>query len=324
MRISLSQQDKSDVSLSVVIPTYNCLEYLPKAVASVLDQKMANCELIIVDDGSTDGTLAWLEKLKACTSNVSIIYQKNKGVVNARNRAIGKARGEFIAFLDADDFRYPYTFERQLAHMQKNKNCVLSFTNYDHLTEDYAHIIDCFGYWKEFKQCSEFNNPLMFYPLQDPVNQLLSVNIIGTSTTMVRTSAIRSLGGFSQDMKSASDWEMWLRLAKIGGLAFSSESTTGYLMRAGSITSNRLERLSAISTIISANAKDTLSTGKAIRNAKSHLFEGYADYHRHQNNSLRAIICDVRSIGYAPQLRRVKHLCHDLKNLLTLNKLDRV
>lgn len=324
MKIEVYKDKPESCALSVVIPTYNCLEFLPKAISSVLEQGLNDYEVIIVDDGSTDGSLEWLEKFKLYSNNISVVRQNNQGVVKARNRAIGMAQGKYIAFLDADDFRYPYTLERQLKHMQLNPECVLSFTNYDHLNEDYTQVIDCFSYWKEFKQVTEFNNPLMFYPLKDPLNQLLSTNIVGTSTTVVKKSAILSLGGFSEKMQSASDWEMWLRLAKRGDIAFSSEATTGYLMRAGSITSRRLDRLAAISQIISVNAKEPLVKKRAVSRAKAHLFEGYADYHRSNENSIRAIYYDLSSLYYSPQFRRLKHLCHDIKCLLTPSKLNRV
>lgn len=323
MKIEISKDKPKSCELSVVIPTFDCLEFLPKAISSILEQGVTDYEIIIVDDGSTDGSLEWLEKFKHYSNKISVIRQKNQGVVKARNRAMGIAKGKFIAFLDADDFRYPYTLERQLKYMQINPGCVLSFTNYDHLKEDYTQVIDCFSYWKEFKQITEFNNPLMFYPLKDPLNQLLSTNIVGTSTTMVKTSAILSLGGFSEKMKSASDWEMWLRLAKVGDVAFSSEATTGYLMRAGSITSRRLERLAAISQIIEANAKEPHVKRSAVSRARAHLYEGYADYHRTNENKIRAIYYDLSSLSYSPQFRRLKHLCHDTKRILTPSKINR-
>ena len=90
--------------VSVVIPAYNCAEYVGQAVESVLHQTIADWEIIVVDDGSRDHTRLVLEKY---SDRIRYIYQQNQGVSIARNCGIELARGEFIAFLDADDYFSP-------------------------------------------------------------------------------------------------------------------------------------------------------------------------------------------------------------------------
>ncbi len=89
------------------MPNYNCLDYLPKAIDSVLQQQDVRFELIVVDDGSTDGSLEWLKAAEQKYNQLRVLTQPNQGVIAARNRAIKKANGQFIAFLDADDYWYP-------------------------------------------------------------------------------------------------------------------------------------------------------------------------------------------------------------------------
>jgi glycosyltransferase involved in cell wall biosynthesis len=86
--------------ISVVIPTYNCESYIAEAIESVLRQNYVELELIIVNDGSTDGTLAVCERFGSC---VYVISQHNQGVASARNTGIRAANGSVIGFLDADD-----------------------------------------------------------------------------------------------------------------------------------------------------------------------------------------------------------------------------
>jgi len=86
--------------VSVIIPTYNCVNYLLSAMESVFAQTYQDFEVIVVDDGSTDGTR---EVLSPYTDKIKYIYQENRGVSSARNRGVRESVGEYIAFLDADD-----------------------------------------------------------------------------------------------------------------------------------------------------------------------------------------------------------------------------
>ena len=106
--------------VSVIIPCFNCDKYLEEAVESVLAQTFTNFECLIVDDGSTDNTRQISESLVRRDSRVKYYFQDNNGVASARNFAIRQARGEWIQFLDADDWlhqdnkyqyqRYSYQF----------------------------------------------------------------------------------------------------------------------------------------------------------------------------------------------------------------------
>lgn len=104
--------------LSIIMPVYNAFKYLETAVSSVLDQTYQKFELILVDDGSSDGSGELCETLALVDSRVRVIHQKNKGVAAARNAGLDAARGEYIGWVDSDDLVHSEMFEIMLAHME--------------------------------------------------------------------------------------------------------------------------------------------------------------------------------------------------------------
>ena len=100
--------------VSVIVPAYNAEKVLPRSLSSLFNQDYENIEIIVVNDGSKDGTLMYLKSLQAEHKNLVVIDQKNGGVSKARNSGIAVAQGEFIAFLDADD-EMPKDFLRKMA-----------------------------------------------------------------------------------------------------------------------------------------------------------------------------------------------------------------
>ncbi|HEY0835569.1 MAG TPA: glycosyltransferase family A protein [Azospirillum sp.] len=106
--------------VSVIIPAYNAERYIGATLASVIAQTHRRLEILVVDDGSTDGTVAIVEQHMAGDGRVRLIRQRNGGVANARNRGIAESRGPFIAPLDADDLWHPEKLETQLAAMRRS------------------------------------------------------------------------------------------------------------------------------------------------------------------------------------------------------------
>ena len=108
---------RSTTTVSVVIPTHNRIESLSIAIDSVLKQQYQKYEIIVVDDGSNDGTSEWCQKNHP---DIVLITQSNHGVSHARNRAIELARGEWIALLDSDDRWYPEKLSVQMKAIAEN------------------------------------------------------------------------------------------------------------------------------------------------------------------------------------------------------------
>ncbi|HEY9298747.1 MAG TPA: glycosyltransferase family 2 protein, partial [Phormidium sp.] len=110
---------------SVIIPVYNVQKYIAAAVQSVLDQTYENFELLIVDDGSPDCSVEVCQQFT--DPRIKIIRQKNRGLAGARNTGIRHAQGEYLAFLDGDDFWEPEMLAKNIAHLESSPEVGVSF-----------------------------------------------------------------------------------------------------------------------------------------------------------------------------------------------------
>ncbi|TVQ04201.1 MAG: glycosyltransferase family 2 protein [Balneolaceae bacterium] len=173
--------------VSVVIPVYNGARYLGDALDSVFNQSYPLMEVIVVDDGSTDQS----SMIAKGYPGVRYLYQSNQGVSAARNSAINIAKGEFIAFLDADDIWKPEKLTRQMNFMLKNPEILITGTNAVNFLEPDTLLPDWLAKrsgWKEVKH-------------------------IIPSTMVVHSSVFSGIGGFSTEYRSNEDTE-WLWRAK--------------------------------------------------------------------------------------------------------------
>ncbi|HKY63186.1 MAG TPA: glycosyltransferase family A protein [bacterium] len=179
----------SDVT--AVIPTYNRLEMLGEAVESVRRQSLPPRQLIVVDDGSTDGTWDWLQSQKGLIA----LRQDNRGPAAARNLGAAAAETEYLAFLDSDDLWLPPKLETQTAFLEENPEC-------------------------RFCQTEEiwYRNGARVNPMKKhakPSGQVfeacLSRCLISPSGVMFRREFFVELGGFDESFEVCEDYELWLR-----------------------------------------------------------------------------------------------------------------
>lgn len=112
----------SELKLSIIVPVYNVAPYLKTCIDSILNQTFKDYELIIVDDGSTDGSENICESYKLKDNRIRVIHQKNKGLSGARNTGIDAARGTYIAFVDSDDYIHPIMYQVLITAIEKNQS----------------------------------------------------------------------------------------------------------------------------------------------------------------------------------------------------------
>lgn len=179
--------------VSVVIPTYNRAQFICEAVDSILAQTYKNCELIVVDDGSTDNTKDVLERYR---DHLIYLYQPNKGPGAARNLGISQAKGEFIAFLDSDDRWLPEKLSLQMELFKKYPSTGIVGCG------EYCIDVDGQRTWEGFVQ-----------PQLD-IKQLIVRNLLWPSRVVIRKGCFDLVGLFDKTLLHNEDWDMWLCIAK--------------------------------------------------------------------------------------------------------------
>ncbi len=183
--------------VTIYVPTHNRIEMLKRAVKSLQAQALENFEAIIVDDGSKDGTEAYLQELVKIDSRFRFFrHEQPKGACAARNKAIFAARGKYITGLDDDDEFVPNRLQRMLSEFK----------------EDHAFICATFyavsGNGKKLVPWQSGS-----YSLQD----ILSRNI--TSQVLTKTERLQAIGGFDERLSSCQDYDCWVRLMQLYGPA---------------------------------------------------------------------------------------------------------
>lgn len=205
--------------ISVVIPLYNKEKQIAHTLQSVFNQTFQNFEVVIVDDGSTDGSVAEVEKLS--DSRIRLIHQKNAGVAAARNRGIEEAKGDLIAFLDADDEWKPEYLATQYHLSQKYPNCSVFACNYEFRNMEgkvTPTIIRKLPFTGEDGILSNY-----FEVASCSHPPICSISI------MVKKQAIQAIGGFPVGIRSGEDLLTWARLAVSGKIAYSKLSLAVFI-----------------------------------------------------------------------------------------------
>jgi glycosyltransferase involved in cell wall biosynthesis len=184
-------------TVSVVIPTYNRVKVLSRAVRSVLNQDYQDFEIIVVDDGSTDNT----EELVSSFGEPRIKYvrhEKNRGPAAARNTGIGCAKGKYVAFQDSDDEWFPQKLSRQVRVFE---------TAAERVGVVYT------GFWR-IRDSSRKYEPRKREKLEGDIHkELLKGNFLGTPTVLVKKECFESAGFFDEKLLHLEDWEAWLRIS---------------------------------------------------------------------------------------------------------------
>jgi len=197
------EQIKSNTEISVVMPVYNSVHYLEESINSILYQTFKNFELIIVNDGSADGSNNIIKKFGVSDSRIKIIDQENMGAVNARNVGLAHANARYIAVMDSDDIAQPNRLEDTYVHLEENSNCICVGGGIISIGADGTKLGR--GDWQPPLVCrSDFSSV--------PPN----VAHLPHSTVLFRKSALKSLSGYRPFFKLAHDLDLLLRLEELG------------------------------------------------------------------------------------------------------------
>ncbi|UBF24885.1 glycosyltransferase [Kovacikia minuta CCNUW1] len=277
--------------ISVIIPAYNSMTYLPETLNSVLGQTHADFEVLIIDDGSSDHVQEWASKI--ADSRVKLIAQPNQGASAARNTGITHAQGKYLAFLDADDLWQPNKLEKQLQCFAENPEVGLVHTWVTMINEKSKPTG---GILTSFSEGAVWE-------------QLLERNTIACCSVMVRRDCFEQAGLFDQSLRSAEDWDMWIRIARYYPFAVIRQPLALYRMIPTSKSKNCQLVEQSLSRIIEKNFQ-------AVPPELSHLRSrsyGYANFNlawkalqSRDKDYKAARQFRERAIGYYPELRSTR------------------
>jgi glycosyltransferase involved in cell wall biosynthesis len=233
--------------VSVIIPCYNCKDYIRETVESVLRQTYKNFEIILIDDGSTDGLFEACEDFFH-VNNVMYIHKENGGPASARNLGIAKSNGEFIAFLDSDDLWSPNKLEKQTAALVAG-DCKLAYTKRAEFLSE--------------KGTGEHIMPNAACYSGDVFERLLLGNFITNSSVMIKREVLNDVGLFREDNDffAIEDYQLWLRIAAKYNLCFIDELLIFYRLHQNQISKSSVKTLFKLSKMYF----DFFKSGELVR-----------------------------------------------------------
>jgi glycosyltransferase involved in cell wall biosynthesis len=226
--------------VSIVIPAYNAMNYLPDTVESVFQQTFDNYEVIIVNDGSQDNIESWFAQLNH--PKVRLITQENQGLSGARNTGILNAQGEYVALLDADDLWAPTKLEKQVELLNQSPEVGLIYT------------------WMALIDENGLPTGRMF-SAEDEGNvweKLLEFNVVGCgSVPLIRRSCFDKVGLFDRNLRSyVEDWDLWLRMAPHYDFKVVKEALVFYRQLSSSASKNWEAMAISYQIVLDKNFKD--------------------------------------------------------------------
>jgi len=248
--------EKVNPLVSVIIPCFNHGKFLPDAVASVRSQNYAATEIIIIDDGSTDNTQQIAQKL----TGVKYIHQKNQGLSSARNNGVRQSAGEYLVFLDADDWLLPNAISINLTFLQQDAS--LAFVSGAHE--------------KVFVETGEkvltsqiINENHYWYFLQG--------NYIGMhATVMYRRSVFESFK-FDETLKACEDYDLYLKIARKFPILHHTQEIAAYRIHNTNMSGNIPMMLDAVLSVLTRQKESLYNTSERAAYKKGHKI--WKDYY---------------------------------------------
>ena len=298
----------SSPQVSVVIPAYNAMRFLPQTVASVLQQTFTDFEVLIIDDGSKDGTAQWAAA--QTDPRVKLVSRANGGAAATRNTGVAAARGEYVAFLDADDVWQPTKLAKQVARAEADPSVGL--------VDTWISYIDSAG--------EPIGEVMTQHVEGDVWAEMLEYNLVRCgSTPLVRRRLFDEVGSFDEGFRYAEDWEMWIRITARARFAVVKEPLVAYRQHANNKHKNHQAMLPTLRRIIEKSFQDVPAAqqhlkGRALGRAHLHaawraLYAG--DY------KLAAQLRD-EAMAHYPRLRYAKNSVRLSLNILRMRWLERL
>jgi glycosyltransferase involved in cell wall biosynthesis len=292
------------------MPCFNSAKFVKQAIDSALNQTFTKFELLIIDDGSTDNTLTIIKRISQNDHRIRIFSRPNRGISATRNFGLEQAKGEYISFLDSDDYWHSEKLKLQVATLEEYPNAILCYSRFlvwNNKNGFYETPDKIYESKEIMNDIDEVFSGWMYIKLLEDV-------YTWTGTILVRRHALKNAGGFNQDLVIGEDHDLWIRLSRIGHFKKLAAPLALYRENQDSIT-NKLhsQNYSAIvfenavkqfglknpdgTGISSAHAND-LRYKKWFRFAYQHFWGGNAKIARSAFLECFRYRIKLRNIGY--------------------------
>lgn len=213
--------------ISVCMPVYNAKRYVAEAIESIVSQTFRDFEFLIIDDGSTDGSLAILKRYAEQDSRIRLWSGPNAGYVPRLNEMLALSRGPLIARMDADDVSLPERFAQQVEFLRSHPEV--------DVVGGSQECIDSRGY-----PLAVWHPPASHDEIQECA--LTGSGTISHPTVMMRRKAVLAVGGYREEMMPAEDYDLWLRMGECGQLANLPDIVLRYRMHDASVSATLQRR----------------------------------------------------------------------------------
>jgi glycosyltransferase involved in cell wall biosynthesis len=234
--------------VSVIVPTYNRAYCLEETLRTALAQTHRAVELVVVDDGSTDGTRELVERLRAEDGRIRYHHQANRGVAAARNVAMELATGEYLAFLDSDDRWHPWKLELQVRALRHLAEAGMVWTDMTAVDPDdrvvaERYLREMYDAYRWFPGDTLFTDileaaewlgpdaaglPAARLLSGDIYSAMITGNLVHTSTVLLRRDWAGRAGGFPEQNRTGEDYDFHLRTCRLGPVAYLDVASTLY------------------------------------------------------------------------------------------------
>lgn len=296
---------QNNQKVSVIMPACNSSHYVEESISSVLNQTHRNIELIVIDDGSTDETWTIINAWSERDDRIIAMRQKNQGVSAARNNAISKSKGDFIAFCDSDDVWYANKLERQLD--------TIGDAVWSHCDSQYVGL----GYEDKTVYRSTYSH---LYD-ENIFAHLAVENFITTSSLLIKSDIFKSFCGFDESLVALEDWKLWLQIAKEHPIVLCNEVLLDYRVQPQSTSRNARSLLPVHLEILDETFNDEeLRNSTLKKEAKCRAYLIFSYIAEEKNDHLFSLQCSLNLFLCKGNAMSVKRILRTFVNLITQKK----
>lgn len=273
--------------VSIIIAAYNCEAFIGAALETCLRQTHPKVEVVVVNDGSKDNTG---EILRSYGGRIRLVEQKNGGLANARNTGVREARGEYIAWMDADDLVHPEKIATQVAAFRAKPGLVLVSTDFSAFRTEAEGDYEASHIRNYYDAYRRLGGHASIYPTRTPLDyavaapavlsgrvadQLLYGNFVHPPTVMATRAAMQRAGAFDESLRYSSDYDLILRLARLGEFGFIDAPLLRYRRTPQQMSGStsyghmQMETLRILDKVAAANAAAAPAVARLIKRRKS-------------------------------------------------------